>query len=53
MQSVLACRSQVVSSAQRDRTPQKQIWFDTDLLTLYTDTTFFSIILEKAEKWQN
>ena len=29
MQSVLACRSQLVSSAQRDRSPLEQIWFDT------------------------
>ena len=29
-QSLLACRSQLVSSAQRDRTPLEQIWFDTE-----------------------
>ena len=44
---VLACRSQLVSSAQRDRSPLGQIWFDTVFqyiihLVLFFNTNIFS-----------
>ena len=42
MQSVLACRSQLVSSAQRDRSPLGQIWFDTDFEYIMNLVLFFS-----------
>ena len=53
MQSVLAraCRSQLVSSAQRDRSPLGQIWFDTVFQYIINLVLFFSIVLEKAEKY--
>ena len=51
MQSVLACRSQLVSSAQRDRSPLEQIWFDTVFQYIIYLILFFSIILEKAENY--
>ena len=51
MQSVLACRSQLVSSAQRDRSPLGQIWFDTVFQYIIHLVLFFSIVLEKAEKY--
>ena len=47
--SVFACRSQLVSSAQRGRIPLEQIWFDTVFQFSIHLVLFFSIILEKAE----
>ena len=49
--SVLACRSQLVSSAQRDRSPLEQIWFDAVFQYIINLVMFFSIILEKEEKY--
>ena len=51
MQWVLACRSHLVSSAQRDRSPLEQIWIDTVFQYIINLLLFFSIILEKAETY--
>ena len=51
LQLVLACHSQLVQLTQRDRTPLQQIWFDTVFQNIVQLVLFFSIILEKAEKY--
>ena len=48
MQSVLACRSQLVQLTQRDRSPPQQIWFDTVFQEFLQLVLLFSININSA-----